>query len=487
MLSPSPLSRRIANTLRVTAIGIRDRNVAHLPPAELERRQARQLREIVAHAHATVPFYRQALDERGIRPEEIGSAADLPRLPIVDAETVRLRAEDFTSSLYPEDQRLTYFTSGTSTGVRREVHWDRDYLVRGMAWAQRDREVLLALAGERGLATTLRELIPEGRGHSGLARRVLGDVDAHRRMSIFPGDSNTGVMRFMWSDHTLIPRRAAHHHFVSEQLPLEEVAERMNAIRPRIVFSFGSYADRFFRWLEDTGARVATPRVWMYNSDHMSVEAQELAERRHGCLVYSLYSAMEAHRLGVQCERRHGFHLNGDLHAVRLVDEEGRDVPPGEPGEVVVSNLYSRAMVLLNYRMGDIGVLSPEPCPCGRTLPWLERLEGRRSEVIELADGRQLSPLTIEGLFRAALTPTLKVQIVQSEPGSFTWRIVPFASADREEIARDVEAQSREVLGADTRVAVEFVDDIEPTPQGKLRRTVRAERVPDGAGLAPVP
>lgn len=486
MLSPSPLAQRIANTVKVTAIGMRERNVAHLAPQELAHRQARRLRAIVAHAYATVPFYRDALDERGIRPEEIRSAADLPRLPIVDAETVRRRADDFTSSRYPEDERLTYFTSGTSTGVRREVHWDRDYLVRGMAWAERDRAVLLALAGESGLATTLRELVPEGRGRGGLARRVLGDIDAHRRMSIFPGDSNTGVMRFMWSEHTLIPPRAAHHHFVSEQLPVEDVAERMNAIRPRIVFSFGSFADRFFRWLEDSGARVATPRVWMYNSDHMSAEAQELAERRHGCLVYSLYSAMEAHRLGVQCERREGFHLNVDLHAVRLVDTDGRDVPPGAAGEIVVSNLHSRAMVLLNYRMGDLGVLSPEPCPCGRTLPWLERLEGRRSEVVELADGRQLSPLTIEGLFRWVLTPTLKVQLVQREPGELTWRIVPFASADRDAIARDVEAQSREVLGADTRVDVEFVEDIALTPQGKLRRIVRETDVPVGAGLAPV-
>lgn len=172
--------------------------------------------------------------------------------------------------------------------------------------------------------------------------------------------------------------------------------------------------------------------------------------------------------MGIQCERRQGFHLNVDLHAFRVVDEEGRDVEPGTPGELIVSNLYSRGMVLLNYRIGDRGVIDPNPCPCGRTLPLLARLEGRRSEQLRLADGRELSALAIEGLFREVLRPTLKVQIEQSEPRSLHWRIVPFERVDREELAEEVREHARTVLGEGTTVSVEFVDDIPTTPQGKF-------------------
>jgi phenylacetate-CoA ligase len=87
---------------------------------------------------------------------------------------------------------------------------------------------------------------------------------------------------------------------------------------------------------------------------------------------------MEAGTIGFQCERREGFHLNVDLCAVRIVDAEGRTVPPGTSGDIVISSLDNRATVLLNYRIGDRGTLSPQPCPCGRSLPLLASLEGRR-------------------------------------------------------------------------------------------------------------
>ncbi len=73
--------------------------------------------------------------------------------------------------------------------------------------------------------------------------------------------------------------------------------------------------------------------------------------------------------------------------ALRVVDGKGMTLPPGKTGEIVVSNLINRATVLLNYRTGDLGMLSPAACPCGRTLPTIERLDGRTDDVLPLPDG----------------------------------------------------------------------------------------------------
>src|SRR5207249_121199 len=155
----------------------------------------------------------------------------------------------------------------------------------------------------------------------------------------------------------------------------------------------------------------------------------------------------EVGRVGFECERLDGMHLNVDFCPIRLIDEDGRPAPAGTPGEVVVSSLRNRAMVLLNYRIGDRAILDPEPCPCGRTLPRLRRLEGRRSDVLRLTDGRSLSAFMMEALFRDALRPTRKVQLAQPTPGVVHWRIVPFAGADPDALSAAIRARAEEILG----------------------------------------
>jgi phenylacetate-CoA ligase len=217
----------------------------------------------------------------------------------------------------------------------------------------------------------------------------------------------------------------------------------------------------------------------------LSPSGKELIEDTFGCKVNSTYSASETGRIGFECERCDGFHLNIDLNALRVVDESGRDVPPGEVGEIVVSNLHNRAMVLLNYRLGDWGALAAQPCPCGRTLPLLARLEGRHSEQITLGDGRVLSALVVDMLLKHETDAALKVQVVNPAPGDLIWRIVPFAGTDREAMRRSLLAKGKEVFGDHTRIDVQFVDDIPPTPAGKFAKVVRqVDTSPNAGGRA---
>jgi phenylacetate-CoA ligase len=177
-------------------------------------------------------------------------------------------------------------------------------------------------------------------------------------------------------------------------------------------------------------------------------------------------------RLGYECERLDGLHLNVDLCAVRIVGEDGRDVPPGEQGELVVSSLRNRAMVLINYRLGDVGTLDTEPCSCGRKLPVLRELQGRRTSTMVLADGRQVSSLDLEWAFRTELRPTIRAQLVQRGPGRLHWRLVPFGAADPAELERSLVARAHQLFGDSTVLTVECVDRLASNERGKFERTV---------------
>ena len=209
----------------------------------------------------------------------------------------------------------------------------------------------------------------------------------------------------------------------------------------------------------------------MYGGDMLFETARELMEKNFGCTVYTTYQTAETGKIGFQCERREGFHLNIDLSPIRLIDKSGQTVEPGQQGEVVVSNLYNRAMVLLNYRLGDLGVLATKPCPCGRNLPLLEKLGGRVYETIRLPDGRQFITDVLEIDFKDELKSSLQAQINQVDPHRLLWRIVPCFSTDREALSHRLLKKSKSVFG-DIEVEVEFVEKIPRTSAGKFLRVI---------------
>jgi phenylacetate-CoA ligase len=269
----------------------------------------------------------------------------------------------------------------------------------------------------------------------------------------------------------LTNRRIARRSFFSPERHFDEVVSQMNTVKPQVVFSYGSYAEEFFRFLADRQQQIALPKVWMYGGDMLSETLRGWMEKNFGCIVYSTYQTVETGKIGFQCERREGFHLNIDLCPVRLIDESGQTVEPGRQGEVVVSNLYNRAMVLLNYRLGDLGMMATKPCACGRTMPLLEKLGGRVFETIRLPDGRQFITDVLEVDFKDEMKSSLQAQINQVDPHRLLWRIVPCLSTDREALSHRLLEKSKSIFG-DIEVGVEFVEKIHRTSAGKFLRVI---------------
>jgi phenylacetate-CoA ligase len=471
------LRRRVLDTATVASLAHVERTVPFWPPQLIERRQRRRLRRMIAHAYATVPFYRRAMDERGLRPRDVRTPADLARLPLIDGATVQESFEDFLSTDRDPTSLDVVHTSGSRTGVRRMVYWDRDFSVGSLAQLERVSPVVLRLAGIDRKEILLRDLMGEA-GSRGTLRLLGREPDPRAKVVISHGAPNLEEDDRAWQRRTLIPNDPNPRHYISSLTPFEEVADRLDEIRPTFLSSFGSYADHFLRFLEESGRTTSLPRVWIYTGDMVTPIGRQLARER-SCTLYSSYQATEVGRVGFQCERLTGLHLNVDLCVVRLVDDEGRDVPPGEPGEVVASGLRNRALVLLNYRLDDRAVMATDPCPCGRSLPMLETLEGRTSEMLLLADGRTISSLALESLLRRELRATRRVQVAQSAPGEFRLRIVPFARADRDALRAGLMRRAGAFLDAASRLEVEFVDEIGLTAAGKFRSASAAgERDP---------
>ncbi len=464
---------RVGETVYLIVASQLERRVPWLPPERIERTARHRVRAMVEYAYAEVPFYRRVLRERGLTPGDFTKARDLERLPLIDGAMLAANPDDFTADRYRHQGREVFNTSGSTSGVRKRICWDHASLMRRFARGERDRSVVLRLAGESWGGAMLRESLTSPRTR--MIARLLGfDSEKHQRLQILPADFSSRTLRAIGGERSLIPRRPLHYHHLSPMAPFAVAAAQIRAIKPRIAYSFGSYAEQFLRYVADRGAEVPMPRVWIYIGEMISERARELAAER-GCRLYSVYGTAEAGGVGFQCERGEGFHLNVDLCATRVIGEDGSALPPGQSGEIVISPLINRATVLLNYRIGDRGVMAEKPCPCGRSLPLLAHLEGRWSETIHLGDGRMVSSMLLEGLFKAELRRTVQAQIEELEPGKLRWHIVPFASADREELRRAFAARAAQTLGDGTTLSVQFTEEIPRTGQGKFRRAVRGQ------------
>jgi phenylacetate-CoA ligase len=108
-------------------------------------------------------------------------------------------------------------------------------------------------------------------------------------------------------------------------------------------------------------------------------------------------------------------HIHENL-IVEIVDPKtGKNVSPGEMGEIVVTALDDDAFPLIRMGTGDLTSITYEPCPCGRTSPRMTRVLGRVGESVRTR-GMFIHPQQVEQAL-AQFPEISKYQGVVTRPG----------------------------------------------------------------------
>jgi len=417
-MAPHPLS-----LARGTLAVLRDlpgqRRIPYLPAERVRELRDARVRALVTHAAATVPHYRDLFRREGIDPREIRTAEDLERLPLLDRATVVNDPARLRSEAPSVCGAVAYRTVGT-TGEAVEVHHDPRSLLANIAFGERERAVEARFAGRAVRYSTLSISSPTGTG----ART-----------------------RAWYRTQAFVPVRPRHHH-VPVLEPVDRVVAELDRLRPELVGGQGSHLELVFRQLAEQRRRFHRPKALVYRSDLMTPGGKAFIEHELGIPVLSRYNAVEAFKIGFTCEERRSFHLHEDLCHVTVRGPDGRQLRAGERGEVVISNLVNHATVLLNYRLGDLARIEPEPCGCGRTSRLLSALEGRTSEIVHFPDGSFVVPNAVWGVLRTR-PEVIRYQLVQEGPDRFTISVVTAEQAAFERLAPGIAADlSRLLRGA---------------------------------------
>jgi phenylacetate-CoA ligase len=414
----------------------------HIKKSDLITYQNKCLHKIVKHAYNSVPLYRKKYDEAGIKPDEINTIQDLSKLPCVTKNEIRQNVNDAVSTKFDTKSLHVLSTSG-STGTPLKIFITKE---------------------EDGYrkAKHLR------------ANFNCGHYPFDRWLTITSPSHFSEISGFQKTLNFYSPK------FVSVFGDTKEQLSFINKYKPIVLDGYSSSLAIVAREAKKTNVSVTNPRIIFGGAELCDDSSREIIEEVFKAPFYDQYATVEFERMAWQCPKKEGYHIDADSLIMQFLDSHGDEVSPGESGKIVCTSLFNYAMPFIKYVVGDSGVYSDDQCSCGRTLPLMEKIEGRSDALLFLPQGRTLSPRTITismgkfhlnkyiEQFKLIQTRKDKLEIQLKIENSDAARKL-FENGIME---KEITIHFKSMLGIETEdvtFAVQFVDNIPLSKNGKMQ------------------
>ncbi len=338
-------------------------DIETMPVEEIKKLQSEKLIRQVKHVYEHVPYYKNLMDEKGVKPEDIKGIDDLYKLPFLSKADLRDTYPDGMLAVPLSECVRVHSTSGT-TGKRVIAYytqkdidlWD-DCCARAITAAGGSREDVLQVCYGYGLFT--------------------GGLGLHS------GGHKVGCMTIPMSSGNT-----------------DRQIEFMMDLKSTIICCTPSYAAYIGETLKEQGYKPEDNflKAGIFGAEPWTEEMRRDIEKSLGIKAYDIYGLTESTGPGVafECEAQSGMHINEDHFVAEIIDPDtGEVLPEGSKGELVFTSLDKEAFPLLRYRTRDICMLTREKCSCGRTLIKMCKPMGRSDDMM-IIRGVNVFPSQIE-------------------------------------------------------------------------------------------
>ena len=354
---------------------------------EIETASREQIRKIqdekivkqVRHVYENVAYYRNLMDEKGVKPEDIKGIDDIHKLPFISKADLR---EAYPYGLLGTDLKncvRIHSTSGT-TGKRvvafytqKDVDIWEECCARAIKAAGGTKDDVCQVAYGYGLFTG-------GAGLHGGSHKV-----GCLTLPMSSGNTERQVQFAMDLGATILCCTPSYAAYLGE-----------------------SFAEQGYR-PEDNKLKAG-----IFGAEPWTEEMRRSIEKSLGIKAYDIYGLTEISGPGVafECEEQKGMHINEDHFYAEIIDPDtGEVLPEGTEGELVFTSLDKEAFPLLRYRTRDLCVLTREPCSCGRTHVKMCKPKGRSDDML-IIRGVNVFPSQIEAvLLKEGYTPNYQIVV----------------------------------------------------------------------------
>ena len=339
------------------------KEIETMPVEEMKKLQSEKLVKLVKHIYDNVEYYRNLMDEKGVKPEDIKGIDDLYKLPFLSKADLR-DAYPYGLLAKPLGECVRIHSTSGTTGKRvvafytqHDVDLWEDCCARAIVAAGGTNEDVCQVAYGYGLFT----------GGAGL----------------HGGSHKVGCLTLPMSSGNT-----------------ERQIQFMMDLKSSIICCTPSYAAYIGESLKEQGYKPEDIplKAGIFGAEPWTEEMRQNIQNTLGIKAYDIYGLTETSGPGVafECSEQTGMHINEDHFIAEIIDPDtGEVLPEGEKGELVFTALDKEAFPLLRYRTRDICVLSRKKCSCGRTLIKMAKPMGRTDDML-IIRGVNVFPSQIE-------------------------------------------------------------------------------------------
>lgn len=394
---------------------------------EILRIQNEKIVRQVKHVYENVAYYRDLMDKKGVKPEDIKSVDDIKKLPFISKEDLR---KTYPYRLLGTDLKncvRIQSTSGT-TGKRvvafytqHDIDLWEDCCARAIVAAGGTNEDVCHVCYGYGLFTG-------GPGLNGGSHKV-----GCLTLPMSSGNTERQIQFMMDLGSTILCCTPSYAAYLGEAL-----------------------ADRGYK-PEDNKLKAG-----IFGAEPWTEEMRRSIEKSLGIKAYDIYGLTETSGPGVafECEEQTGMHINEDHFYAEIIDPDtGEVLPEGSKGELVFTSLDKEAFPLLRYRTRDICILTRKKCSCGRTHVKMSKPLGRSDDML-IIRGVNVFPSQIETvLLNQGYSPNYQI-IVDRKNNTDTLDInvelLPEQFSDKmsetQEMEKSLEDAMRAMLGIKPKI-----------------------------------
>jgi len=334
-----------------------------LAPSEMKKHQSEKLVSLVEKLYNKVPFYKQKMDEKQVKPTDIKSIDDIKKLPFTTKDDMRDVYPFGLLACVMKDIVEIHTSSGTTGKPVVDAYTHNDLEIWSEVMAR-----TLTMGG-----VTKNDVVQNAYGY-GLFTGGLG---------VHYGTKKIGA--------TVIPISGGN---TKRQLSV------MEDFQATILTCTPSYSLYLAEAALEEGVDIKKLKLkaGFFGAEPWSDSMRTEIETKLNIKAYDIYGLTEIIGPGVasECEYQDKLHINEDHFYPEIINPAtGEVLPDGQKGELVFTTITKEGTPILRYRTRDITYLDHSKCKCGRTTVRMHRLLGRTDDML-IIRGVNVFPSQIE-------------------------------------------------------------------------------------------
>jgi phenylacetate-CoA ligase len=270
-----------------------------------------------------------------------------------------------------------------------------------------------------------------------------------------------------------LTRRSFIPAYEMDEKGLEQFMQRIREYKPYFMDGYAESFNFIARYLKRGAYDGFKPKAIMSSAQMLPEQSRKIIEEGFGCQVFDKYGAREfGGGLAYECDAHDGLHVVAECAIIEII-KDGKQVGPGEVGEVVITDLNNFSVPLIRYRVGDLAMPFDNgvPCKCGRGLPKIGQIQGRIQSTIIGTENQCVPGSFFARLFADFDYAISQFQVVQPDFGKLTFNIVKADLYDPA-IMENIVAETKRHLGQNLDVTIAFVDQVALGRTGKRQHTL---------------